>query len=122
MDRQVALSERPSVIVLGAGYAGFVAALRLSQRAPQAQITVVAASALFEQRIRLRQLAVGQALPARTVSAFSTDTGVRFRHGRVTEIAAEARQLNFDDGGSLAAVSRSAHGGQRAIDAAMSEQ
>lgn len=102
MDQQIAVSGCPRVVVLGAGYAGLMAALRLSRQAPHTQVTVVAANPLFEQRIRLQQLAVGQELPTRPVSAFFKGTGVRFRHGRVTEIAAEARRLDFDDGSCIA--------------------
>ena len=42
------------VVILGAGYAGQMAAARIAQRRPDVRLTVVDASPVFVERIRLR--------------------------------------------------------------------
>lgn len=56
------------VVVLGAGYAGVNAALRLRLRDKQVQITVVNDRPFFVERIRNHQLATGQKLKARPLA------------------------------------------------------
>lgn len=58
----MAAGKPQNVLVLGAGYAGLMAALRLGRRAAgRARVTVVNDSEAFVDRIRLHPLAVGAA-------------------------------------------------------------
>lgn len=51
------------VVILGAGYAGQMAAARLAQKRLPVRITVVDPSPVFVERIRLHQVAAGQPQP-----------------------------------------------------------
>ncbi len=86
------------VVVLGAGYAGLSCALRLRQRAPQLAITVVDASPVFVERIRLHQRAAGQPIPQLPLAALLEGTGVAFVHARATALDAAARRVDTDAG------------------------
>lgn len=55
------------VVILGAGYAGQLAAARLAHQRLPMRITVVDPSPVFVERIRLHQLAAGQPLRARSM-------------------------------------------------------
>src|SRR6185369_374293 len=48
------------IVILGGGYGGQMAAARLASRCPAAVITVVDASPVFVERIRLHQVAAGE--------------------------------------------------------------
>src|SRR5262245_58928236 len=87
------------IVVLGAGYGGLVAAIRLQRQVQRhAQVTVIAARELFEERIRLHQAAVGQALPALSITGFLEGTGVSFVHARVRELEPARRALLLESG------------------------
>lgn len=76
------------IVVLGAGYAGAFAAGNLARRLSPAdtEITVVNAVPEFVERMRLHQLAIGQAVPFRRLADVFAGTGVRLRVARVTGI------------------------------------
>ncbi|MEU5522831.1 FAD-dependent oxidoreductase [Streptomyces sp. NPDC047860] len=76
------------IVVLGAGYAGAFAAGNLARRLSPAdtEITVVNAVPEFVERMRLHQLATGQAVPFRRLADVFAGTGVRLRVARVTGI------------------------------------
>ncbi|CAG0996801.1 partial Demethylphylloquinone reductase NdbB, partial [Gammaproteobacteria bacterium] len=84
------------IVVLGAGYAGMLAALRLAGKARGADITLVNASDQFVERIRLHQRATGQQLRQRPIQALLRGTGVRFVQGRVTDLDLQARAIRVD--------------------------
>ncbi|MFG2061121.1 NAD(P)/FAD-dependent oxidoreductase [Micromonospora sp. NPDC048871] len=81
------------IVVLGAGYAGAIAAGRLARRLhpDQTEITVVNAAADFVERVRLHQLAVGADLAVRPLRDLYTGTGVRVRLARVTGVDVDRR-------------------------------
>jgi len=56
------MNANARIVILGAGFAGMMAALRLSRRLPQAKatITLVNATDTFVERTRLHQVAAGQ--------------------------------------------------------------
>ncbi len=54
------MNPSPHVLILGAGYAGLMAVLRIRAQAPRAKITVVNGTDHFVERIRLHQMASGQ--------------------------------------------------------------
>ncbi|MFE1989984.1 NAD(P)/FAD-dependent oxidoreductase [Streptomyces parvulus] len=76
------------IVVLGAGYAGAVAAGRLAKRLRRedVSITLVNAEPDFVERVRMHQLAVGQELRPRPLAAMFSDTGVEVRLARVTAV------------------------------------
>ncbi len=76
MDR-----ETTRVVVLGAGYAGLRAALRIARRTRRENVRVelINAADTFVERIRLHQLATGQRLARRPIRAFIRGTGIEFQ-------------------------------------------
>ncbi len=76
------------IIVLGAGYAGAIAAGRLDRRLRQEDvaITLVTAAPDFVERVRMHQLAVGQDLRPRPFSEMFAGTGVELRIAEVTGV------------------------------------
>ncbi|MGW9032836.1 NAD(P)/FAD-dependent oxidoreductase [Streptomyces sp. NPDC055722] len=94
------------IVVLGAGYAGCYAAGTLARRLSpaDAEITVVNAVPDFVQRLRLHQLAAGQAIEAPPLADVFAGTGIRLRVARVTAVDPERRVVavaDADGGGEL---------------------
>ncbi|WP_433126289.1 NAD(P)/FAD-dependent oxidoreductase [Micromonospora sp. CA-240977] len=83
------------IVVLGAGYAGAIAAGRLARRLhpDDTQITVVNADADFVERVRMHQLATGQHLKRRPLTDVYAGTGVEVRVARVTAVDADRRTV-----------------------------
>jgi len=84
------------IVVLGAGYAGAIAAGRLARRLrpEDVAITLVNAEPDFVERVRMHQLAAGQDLRPRPLGAMFAGTGVELRLAKVTGVDA--------DGGTVA--------------------
>ncbi|CCH20586.1 NAD(P)/FAD-dependent oxidoreductase [Micromonospora lupini] len=87
------------IVVLGAGYAGAIAAGRLARRlhADDVDITVVNAAADFVERVRMHQLATGQDLTRQELTKVYAGTGVRVRLARVTAVDVEHRTVAVTD-------------------------
>ncbi|MYS69899.1 FAD-dependent oxidoreductase, partial [Streptomyces sp. SID5926] len=87
------------IVVLGAGYAGAVAAGRLARRlrSEDAAITLVNAEPHFVERVRMHQLAVGQDLRARPLDEMFANTGVEVRIAKVTGVDADRRTVALTD-------------------------
>lgn len=85
------------ILILGAGYAGLMTALRLQPviRREQARVTLVNARADFTERIRLHQLATGQTLKRHSIYEFLRGTGVEFVQDYVTCIEPEAQEVTL---------------------------
>ncbi|MEU4472823.1 FAD-dependent oxidoreductase [Micromonospora sp. NPDC023888] len=83
------------IVVLGAGYAGAIAAGRLARRLhpDDTQITIVNADADFVERVRMHQLATGQQLRRRPLSDVYAGTGVEVRVARVTGVDVDRRTV-----------------------------
>jgi len=81
-------NETTQVVVLGAGYAGLMAAMRLARRTDRraVAITLVNASETFNERVRNHQLISGQHLPERSLAQMLAKTRIRFEHGTVLEL------------------------------------
>src|SRR5688500_8087999 len=86
--------DKHKIVVIGAGYAGLLAALRLAGKTRDvAQVTLVNASDTFVERIRLHQTATGQRVKARPILPLARARGITFVHGRVTAMQLAARTL-----------------------------
>lgn len=85
------------VVVLGAGYAGQMAA-RLAARRTGARVTLVNASDRFVERVRLHQLASGERLPDRPLGELLDGSGVELVVDRVVRVDAERRRVHLGAG------------------------
>jgi NADH dehydrogenase len=91
-------NARQRVIVLGAGYGGLMAALRL---APHTQVTLLDPSDRFTERVRLPELAAGRPNVTHPLRSLLHGTGVRHLAVRATRLDLVARLVKTDDGRSL---------------------
>lgn len=87
------------IMILGAGYAGLLSALRLQPQIKQgkARVTLVDASDTFTERIRLHQLASGQTLKQHKIHDFLQGTGVDFLQGYIQSISPTENCIIIDD-------------------------
>lgn len=88
------------IVILGAGYAGMMAAVitaARTKRRSDVQITLVNATERFTERLRLHQTASGQQVADLRVPELLAGTGVEFVCGWVTGIDAAARTVRIDD-------------------------
>ncbi|WP_026923769.1 NAD(P)/FAD-dependent oxidoreductase [Glycomyces arizonensis] len=92
------------IVVLGAGYAGAIAAGRLAKRLRREDVhlTLVNAEPDFVERVRMHQLAAGQDLKPRPLADMFQGTGVRLRVDRVTAVDVEAKTVALKSGDELA--------------------
>lgn len=83
------------ILILGAGYGGLITALRLAKKSRQLplQITLVNATPVFQERIRLHQLASGQTLKQHPLSKLLHNTGIDFIQGYVEKINPDQHQV-----------------------------
>ncbi|MFD9004068.1 NAD(P)/FAD-dependent oxidoreductase [Streptomyces sp. NPDC059582] len=88
------------IVVLGAGYAGAVAAGRLAKRLRREDvaITLVNAEPDFVERVRMHQLAVGQNLRSRPFTEMFADTGVELKLAKVTGVYVDRKSVAVTDG------------------------
>src|SRR5438128_8863650 len=92
--------ETTQVVVLGAGYAGLMAAMRLARKtdARSVAITLVNASEVFNERVRNHQLISGQHLPERSLARILAKTRIRFQRGTVLDLLPERRIVSVQTG------------------------
>ncbi|WP_173126429.1 NAD(P)/FAD-dependent oxidoreductase [Kibdelosporangium persicum] len=86
-----------SVVVLGAGYGGLMAALRA---ADQAEVTLIAPSSRFTERVREHELAAGRPDITHPLSTFIRNKPVTHVAARATTIDPVRREVRTDDGGT----------------------
>ncbi|BDU02234.1 NAD(P)/FAD-dependent oxidoreductase [Nocardia sputorum] len=94
------MSEKIDVVVIGGGYAGVMAANRLTQRA-DVRVTVINPRSAFVPRLRLHQL-VGGTHDAVVDYQEVLAEGVRLVVDSVTRIDAAERSVTLADGGAIA--------------------
>lgn len=83
------------VVVLGAGYAGLVAAKRLARQvyAEEVRVILISAGPDFVERPRLHQIAAGQQVRDRPLSTWLAGTHVRSVQGRVEGLDLAGRRV-----------------------------
>jgi len=92
--------ETPHVAILGAGYAGQMAAARIAKRRPDVRLTVIDASPTFVERIRLHQIAAGGTVRERLTASLLPGPA-RFLNGQISGWDVTARSLTVAiDGGA----------------------
>ena len=87
--------KQKQILILGAGYAGMMAALRLAGKTKKQNvlITLLNDSDHFVERPRLHEVAAGNAPSQRPLSHMLRDTPIQFRQGQVTAIDANGRSV-----------------------------
>jgi NADH dehydrogenase len=87
------------VVVLGAGYAGLIAALRLSRRKWRLRVALVSASDQFLERVRLQESIVAPVAPRiASILAFVANTTIDFIVGSVISLNVEQRYIEVRTG------------------------
>ena len=83
------------IIVLGAGYAGAIAAGRLARRLSRDDVTITLVNAEpdFVERVRMHQLATGQTLKPRPFKEIFAGTGVELRFAKVTGVDVDRKSV-----------------------------
>lgn len=86
------------IVIIGAGYAGLMTAIRLAGkvRRQPLEITLVNGAAHFVERLRLHQLATNQKLKQRPIIQLLRGTGVHFVQGWVRALDVEQRTVQVE--------------------------
>src|ERR1043165_4107553 len=94
-EEQTMDHPKVQVLVIGAGYAGLLATVRLAMRTRRKniQITLINPSAVFVERPRLHQFAANQSLKQRPITEVLRGTGAQFIRAVVTEIHTLEREV-----------------------------
>ncbi|MGW2472359.1 NAD(P)/FAD-dependent oxidoreductase [Streptomyces sp. NPDC001665] len=90
--------QQHRIIVLGAGYAGAIAAGRVAKRLRRedVRVTLVNAEPDFVERVRMHQLAAGQDLKPRPFTEMFAGTGVELKVGRVTAVDVDRKAVSVE--------------------------
>ena len=89
--------KQKQIIIIGAGYAGIMAALRLAGKTKRQNvaITLLNGSDMFVERPRLHEVATGNAPVQKPIRDMIKGTAIQFRQGWVTDVEANGRSLQF---------------------------
>src|SRR5437879_6973578 len=88
------------VVVLGAGFAGLMAALRLSRRRLGLRVALVNAEEQFVERVRLQESIVAPVKPRiPSLSKYLAGTPVHFIRGRVISLDAGQKRVRIEADG-----------------------
>lgn len=85
-----------NIVILGAGYAGMMTALRLSHttgKRNDVKVTLINASDYFVERIRLHELAVGNPPERHKIIDLLRGSGVEFVQARVKEVNPNSNKI-----------------------------
>src|SRR5215470_14586130 len=96
----MATNQQRQVVVIGAGYAGLLASIRLAgkTRGQNVRITLVNASDRFVERVRLHQFAAGFEPKVRLIPDMLQGTGITFQQGIVTGIDTQQHRVTVQTG------------------------
>ncbi|HLO32803.1 MAG TPA: FAD-dependent oxidoreductase [Anaerolineales bacterium] len=89
------VQQKVQVLVIGAGYAGLLGAVRLAMKSrhQNVQITLINPSEMFVERPRLHQFAANQLIKQRPISDVLSGTGVQFIQAVVTAIDVKRQEV-----------------------------
>jgi NADH:ubiquinone reductase (H+-translocating) len=88
--------RRYDVVILGAGYAGLMAALRLRRSKERLRIALVNTRPQFLERVRLQENVLAPVAPRiPSIAAFFAGTTIEFICGRVTSLDVEQRRVRI---------------------------
>jgi NADH dehydrogenase FAD-containing subunit len=87
------------IVVLGAGYTGMMAAIRVARRSRRrgGKVTLVNPSPRFTERLRLHQMATAQPLEPFAIPDMIKGTGIEFVEGWATSIDPQGQQVVVGD-------------------------
>lgn len=91
------------VVVLGAGYAGLMAALRLNRKKQALRVALINASDQFVERVRLQESIVAEVKPRiPSISALLSGSRIEFIPGNIISLDANQRRVRLvSDGNNL---------------------
>jgi NADH:ubiquinone reductase (H+-translocating) len=97
----MAKSDNYDVVVLGAGYGGLMAALRLRRGTRRLRVALVNMRDEFIERVRLQESVVAK-MPARIppLPKFLPRTNIAFIRGEVISLDPDARRIRISDAGA----------------------
>jgi NADH dehydrogenase FAD-containing subunit len=86
------------IVVLGAGYAGLMAAMRLAKKsdARRVNITLINAGETFNERVRNHQLATGQPVGKHSLTSLLRGTRIQLRLGTVMALHPAKRLVTIE--------------------------
>jgi len=95
--------QQQQIVILGGGYAGLMAAIRLAKKTKQQAvgITLVNATDKLIHRIRLHQVATQQDIEELSIPHLFKGTGIQFVQGFVTDIDLQAKQISVESNGGV---------------------
>ncbi len=95
--------NKTRIVIIGAGYAGVMTALRLAgkDKGHRADITLINASGQFVERIRLHQVATNQTLRQHPIQKLLGRRPVHFVQGWITGIDLNRRVVQVRDQGEI---------------------
>src|ERR1035438_5066623 len=84
------------VVIVGAGYAGLIAALRLGRAKWGLRIALINVTNQFIERVRLQESIVAPVPPRiPSISAFLAGTTIEFIRGKVMSLDADLRRIRI---------------------------
>jgi NADH:ubiquinone reductase (H+-translocating) len=94
-------ARKYDVVILGAGYAGLMAALRLNRKKPALRVALINASDQFIERVRLQESIVAEVKPRiASISAFLAGSRIEFIGGNIISLDATQRRLQMASNGA----------------------
>ena len=91
------MTTKKRIVILGAGYAGLLASVRLAGKvkAKDVHITLINASSDFVERVRMHQVATNQSIKKHPIDGFLRGKAVDFIRGWVTGIDPTKREVHL---------------------------